>query len=640
MGSYNQMARLNVESKDSAFVTKFKINIEMAEMLGSYNTQPKKRQQIIQAVIRDIQVAKDKKLATVDNYGYIVFENTAYNPETGVLIFSYNNRNAYYYNEDDIKDYRFVFTKPVVKLTEDEIYKMNTNPSVPVISKGTKRQFYNWYGPKTEKFTIKRYYDAVASLSYHHLDKKGEYDGELTEEQFNLINNTPKIMYLLIPVMIGVKPHTVIDKFMGIFGHSQYDDVYAKKFVRVLKYAQIQEESSTPIMPKNERNEQENITKSLNSLRDGYMSMLQMFDTSMRHRTEFRPTYSYNLSYDNTKEVEDYGYLSYKDDRYNFGDGRSCNIISLNKVKVPTNESLLKLKEILDEMDFKNNVSWTTREGVLAILEALMEANVEYDEIEFEPVNNMPKYPYNEFDVEWLYMNPDVDTSDMNYKFKREYSESSYLVGMGYKKDLMTIYNLLVEIASRNSYLRDLIYETELIVKGFRPEFKLDCEVYKNTYEKAVTDDEILKAMKIITDLSSEFYGEVWANIGPVLTDSNQLTLCNMIKKYDYKADKEGWMFPRITFDISNEERFEEFRRYIKAWSLHTIYDRENLRDVYMPNVDEKDRLRLITYVLIRAVYGTENFCPSPKTSTDGFVTIERMSHSDVIDTDFNEIGE
>lgn len=644
MGSYNQMAKLNVESKDSAFVTKFKINIDMAETLGKYNSQPKKRQQLIQAIIRDIQIAKDKKLAYVNSYGYIEFEDTAYNPDTGVLIFSYGKRDSYTYNETETKDYRFVFTKPVVKLTEDEIYNRNTEPVVTV-SNSTKKQFRSWYGPKTEKFTIKRYCDSVIRLFSEYYNSKGEYNGSLTEEQFKLLNSTPKIVYYIMPLMLGVKPHTLLDKFTYLFGRSDHDKQRCDRFVRVLKYAQIQEESNTPIMPKDERNNQENIVNSLKDLRDDYMGMLQMFDTTMRHRVGLTPTYCYQFSYNNDAEVETYGYIPYTDDRFNFREGYSCNIPTINKVKVPTNDSLLRLKQVLDEMNFKEDISWTRNESVIAILEAIESANIEYDEIEIEPVNNMRNYPFSEFCTEWLYNNPKAYDENAAYKLMYKSNSPRNLVGIGYKKDLMTIYNILTEIASRNNYFADILYESKMIVKGFKPEFKLDNEVFKGTLNKVPSDAEIETALNAITEFTSKIYGAdsvEFMNIREI-EDRKFYTECEALRMNEQVLQEDKlWTFPRITFNTSNVEEFEEFRRYVRAVGLLDVKNYEGydgFHNVNLQTTAEKDRQSVINVIVINSIYGNKHLHKS-KIETDGFITVERMSHSDVIDTDFNEISE
>lgn len=641
MSYCDQIATINVADKTPAILNRLDANISLLATLTEYNIQPKKRQQLMSTVIKDMTAANEKKLLKRDSFGYIVHNRTLYNPSTGVFVLHDGKCKLRY---DGYMDEKFVtFLKPVAPLTEDEIYNRNTDPVnvIPGLSK--QRNKSSWNGPTTSRFTVHRFVEAVNVLSQRlsvYSDGSRRYCNIRTELNddvvYETIKNTPMIVYVIMAMMLDKKSSRVTSEMQCFCGKQQHIDN--------LKIIQAQEESHFDLRP--------TIGKTLvpmnillRNARNEYLAMIQMFDTTMLHYFQHtkgcRTMPSLSMSEKDMKYAQENGKLTPDDELYNFMyDNHKSSYMTLDKINVPTNDSLLRLKEIIDETDLKKDTDWAYPGNASgAIVKTIHDANIEYEEICFEPVCNMSEYPQFDTYSQYNYLHPDKNL--LGSRYRREIEHCRVLAGIGEKKDIMTMYNVLSEIAQRNEYFREIMAGTELIDAHFVPQFKLDNEIYKDTLCDMLTDEEIEAAMSRVESWSKTYYGiEKYYHGNPAMYDAYS----------EYYDDKEpfacafrGQMdseetryVPRITFDRSNKDRLQEFYDYVRYLGMAHDYT-TNEESAIIGYRDSRD---LVAYeAVLNAIYRHTVFFEDACTTSDGFITLERFNPDAVVDGSFAELS-
>jgi hypothetical protein len=642
MHYYNQIAKLNVADKIPAIIKRLETNVALLTTLTTYDLQPKTRAKLETSIMCDMVTAAQKKLLTCDVYGYVVHNHTKYNPSTGVFVLNDLKCSPDY---NGYIDERFItFTKPVVIMTEDEIRNANTQPAnIPEKHQASKR----CWGDKTARYTPRRYYDAVQEITRSILvDCDGEYyryrfNPKMDEEDARkLIKDTPMIVYMIIPLMMGTKTQTLMNM---VYDAAPYD------YPELFKMAQAQESSHFDLFI-NDDDDKYSCGEIANKLYFAiriYRAAVQLFDTTMAHdinlRNNARTMSSLTVLSDTEKQyLQDKGYLTVDDELYNYTDhGCDSSYITLSKVKVPTNDSLLRLKTVIDETRLKQDTEWDwIHSAATAILETIRDADMEYEEIDFTPINNLSAYPLFDTYSNYNYYQPDKTMESSHYY--TDFTSSGVLLGIGAKKDLMTMYSLLYDIAGRNEYFGEILFGANLLKAKYKPDFKLDNEIYKDVLCDLLTDEEIEDAMSRIEAWSDKYYGiknstmvygddaDV-ANHPEYYDNDDDFAVCfkDMVHtlRYDY--------VPHITFDRNNTERKCEYYDQVRYHSIqHYIHiDQGSV-------IGYRSERNCIAYkAVLEALEDCKNVHYEEGGPKDDFIILTAFNPSSIVDSGYTEIS-
>lgn len=637
---YRQIAKLNVADKTPAIIKRLETNVALLTTLTTYDLQPKTRAKLEKSIISDMTTAAQKELLTCDTYGYVVYNHTKYNPSTGVFVLNDLRCSQDYHG---YIDERFItFTKPVVAMTEDEIRNANIQPdNIPEIHQASKR----YWRDKTARYTPRRYYEAVQAIMQCILvDRSGEpYRHRLdpkmdVEDTQKLIKNTPMIVYMIIPLMMGTKTQTLMNI---VYDAAPYD------YPELFKIAQAQESSHFDLSIKDNKHSCCEIADKLYSAIKIYRSAVQLFDTTMAHDMNLynnaRTMSSLNVLSDTEKQhLQNMGYLTTDDDLYNYTySAPDSTYITLSKVKVPTNDSLLRLKTIIDETRLKQDTEWSwTQNAATAILETIRDADMEYEEIDFTPINNMSAYPLFDTYSDYNYYQPDKNMESSHYY--TDFTSSEVLLGIGAKKDLVTMYSLLYDIAGRNKYFGEILFGANLLQAKYKPDFKLDNEIYKDVLCDLLTDEEIETAMSRIEAWSDKYYGikstdTFYGNDTDIADhpeyydNDDDFAVCFKSTVYALRYE----YVPHITFDRNNAERKWEYYDQVRYHSIqHYIHINQGSVIGYR---SERD---CIAYrAALQALRSCKNVRYEEGCPKDDFIVLAAFNPSSVVDGEYTEIS-
>ena len=335
MSHYNQIATINVADKTPAILNRLDTNIELLTTLTQHDLQPRKRQQLMTVILKDMAVADKKNLLKRDSYGYVTHGRTRYNPTTGVFMLHDGKCKLSW---DGYMDERFItFLKPVTTLTEDEIRNCNKEPVdlIPELSKKNNRS--SWNGPVTTRFTVHRFVEAINEISENlsvYSDGSQRYGYIRTELDDNVVDkivkDTPMIVYTVMAIMLDKKSTRVVNEMQSFWGCQQR--------VNDLKIIQAQEESHFDLRPTMGKTLAPMNTLIRNA-RSEYLGMIQMFDTTMlhyfHHTKGLRTMSSLKMSKQDMDYAQSNGLLTLNDEQYNFVyDSHKSSYATLDKIKL------------------------------------------------------------------------------------------------------------------------------------------------------------------------------------------------------------------------------------------------------------------------------------------------------------------